>query len=183
MAGDDVASLRNYEPFRAGGPLHLINLTVNQTVDFSSQRGNRDRKGDNVAVSSIGMSIGRLWHSAWADAPGETEIRLRRRKTAAVHAAARAPARGASTRWSTRPAPPRPRAEMLSLRQWMAISGAAIGPGRGQTTQLGTALLFGLANLRTGYWWDSGITAAGRDGFPPLTFLQRVLYILRSSCS
>ena len=96
VAGDDVASLRNYEPFRAGGPLHLINLTVNQTVDFSSQRGNRDRKGDNVAVSSIGMSIGRLWHSAWADPPDEAEIRLRRRKRAAAHAAARAPARGAA---------------------------------------------------------------------------------------
>jgi hypothetical protein len=62
----------------------------------------------------------------------------------------------------------------------MAISGAAVGPGGGKSTKLGTALLFGLANLRTGYWWDSGITAAARDGFPPLTLLQRFLYIAQS---
>jgi hypothetical protein len=69
-------------------------------------------------------------------------------------------------------------AETLSLRQWVGISGAAVGPGRGQSTQLGTALLFGLANLRTGYWWDSGIVDSARDGFPELTFLRRLLYLV-----
>ena len=38
--------------------------------------------------------------------------------------------------------------------------------------------MFGLANLRTGYWWDSGIAKAAHDGFPNLTFLRRVLYLL-----
>jgi hypothetical protein len=69
-------------------------------------------------------------------------------------------------------------AETLSLRQWMSISGAAIAPGRGQDTRLGTALLFGLANLRTGYWWDSTISETSRAGFPRLTFLRRLLYLL-----
>ena len=67
---------------------------------------------------------------------------------------------------------------MLSLRQWIAISGAAVGPGRGQSTRLGTALLYGLANLRTGYWWDSGITAAARSGLPRLSFLRRLLSLI-----
>ena len=69
-------------------------------------------------------------------------------------------------------------AETLSLRQWMAISGAAVAPGRGHETRLGTALLFGLANLRTGYWWDSSVTDTSRAGFPRLTFLRRLLYLL-----
>src|SRR5207248_11350432 len=67
MPGDDVPSIRNYRPHEAGGPLHLINVTINQTVDFTSQRGNRDRKGENMAVSTLAMSIGRLWHAAWND--------------------------------------------------------------------------------------------------------------------
>jgi hypothetical protein len=45
-------------------------------------------------------------------------------------------------------------------------------------TRLGTALLLGLANLRTGYWWDSGVSVASRDGFPHLTFLRRFLFLL-----
>jgi hypothetical protein len=60
----------------------------------------------------------------------------------------------------------------------MAISGAAIAPGRGHETRLGTALLFGLANLRTGYWWDSSVSETSRAGFPTLTFLRRLLYLL-----
>ena len=69
-------------------------------------------------------------------------------------------------------------AENLSLRKWIGISGAAISPGRGQTTRLGTALLFGLANLRTGYWWDSGVVDAARDGFPQLSFFRRLLVLI-----
>jgi hypothetical protein len=70
------------------------------------------------------------------------------------------------------------RLEVLSLRQWIAISGAAIDPGRGRETNLGRSLLFGLANLRTGYWWNSGIGDAAREGFPDLTWLRKVLYLL-----
>ena len=51
-------------------------------------------------------------------------------------------------------------------------------PAGGQATRLGTALLFGLANLRTGYWWDSGITAVARSGYPRLTFLRRLLSLV-----
>jgi choline dehydrogenase-like flavoprotein len=250
MPGDDVASIRNYCPHKAGGPLHLINVTINQTVDFTSQRGNRDRKGENMAVSCLGLGVGQRWHSFWVDrtalfaegagvaasaTPDQIIItpdgQLPNPKLKPVHA----PARGiyvyrladlARSDFSD-PELPRPVvkngqpvkrrdvlavypnhvsqraranpigwppgtdhplldetgaptecAETLSLRQWIGISGAAIGPGQGMNTELGMALLFGLANLRTGYWWDSGVSKSARDGFPQLTFFRRLLFLL-----
>jgi hypothetical protein len=174
LPGDDVASIVDYRPHEAGGPLHLINVTVNQTIDFRSQRGNRHRKGENVAVSSLAMSVGKLWHAAWAASsatspsqqPGFSPVVPLGHRPGTEHPLV--DETGAAT----------PRAEMLSLRQWIAISGAAVGPGRGQTTRLGTALLFGLSNLRTGSWWDSGIDEAARSGFPKLSFLRRLLSLI-----
>ena len=72
----------------SGGPLHLINVTVNQTVDFTSQRGNRDRKGENVAVSTLGMTVGQKWHGAWSRLP-EDRARQRAGEGADVGDAAR----------------------------------------------------------------------------------------------
>jgi hypothetical protein len=177
MAGDDVPSLCDYRPHMAGGPLHLLNVTVNQTVDFASQRGNRDRKGENMAVSSIGMTIGRIWHSAWANGRGAAGTGLRKHPME-MTPLGRPP--GTDHPLVDGTGRPARSAEMLSLRQWMAISGAAFSPGRGQVTKLGTALLFGLANFRTGYWWDSSITEGARDGFPSISALLRVLYAVES---
>jgi choline dehydrogenase-like flavoprotein len=173
IPGDDVASIVDYRPHEGGGPLHLINTTVNQTIDFSSMRGNRSRQGENLAVSSLAMSIGKIWHAAWAGSSAAGPLQPR---TSGVVPLGHRPGEehplidetGAPTLW----------AEVLPLRQWIAISGAAVGPGRGQGTRLGTALLFGLANLRTGYWWDSGITASARSGFPRLSFLRRLLSLI-----
>ena len=176
IPGDDVPSIRSYRPHEAGGPLHLINATVNETVDFASHRGNRDRKGENLAVTCLSMSIGERWHSKWSDRPGSPIGSVTYNTRACLEPLGHVPGTdhplleetGVPTNW----------AETLSLRQWIGISGAAVGPGRGQTTRLGTALLFGLANLRTGYWWDSGISEAARSGFPKLTPLQRLLYLI-----
>jgi hypothetical protein len=83
MAGDDVSAIQNYRPYESGGPLHLLNVTVNQTVDFSSQRGNRDRKGENMAVSALALSVGQKWHGAWSrlpeDQPANVPTRCLRR--------------------------------------------------------------------------------------------------------
>jgi hypothetical protein len=60
------------------------------------------------------------------------------------------------------------KAEPLRLGQWMAISGAAFTTGAGRGTSLPRALLFGLLNIRLGYWWNSGINAGDRPGrYPP----------------
>ncbi len=177
MAGDDVSSIQDYRPHEAGGPLHLINVTVNQTVDFTSQRGNRDRKGEPMAVSCLGVSVGKKWHSLWDDEPSTTTTTAAPdSRTLRTRDIGRLP--GTEHPLVDRADDPAKYAENLPLRKWMSISGAAIGPGRGQTTKLGTALLFGLANLRTGYWWDSGISEVAREGFPALSFFRRLLYLL-----
>jgi len=177
VAGDDVPSMRDYKPYNVGGPLHLINVTVNQTIDFTSQRGNRDRKGENLAVSGIGISVGKTWHSMWADpVVDRADARPSRNK---VRLEPLGHMRGTDHPLIDETGAPANLAEMLSLRRWMGISGAAVAPGRGQTTRLGTALLYGLANLRTGYWWDSGISEVARDGYPKLTLFRRLFYVLQ----
>jgi choline dehydrogenase-like flavoprotein len=176
MAGDDVSSIQNYRPYETGGPLHLINLTVNQTVDFTSQRGNRDRKGEPMAVSCLGVSVGKKWHSIWDETLAGQTTHSPAGRTLRTKDIGRLP--GTEHPLVDLAGDPAQCAENLPLRKWMSISGAAIGPGRGQTTKLGTALLFGLANLRTGYWWDSGISDVARDGFPALSFFRRLLFLV-----
>src|SRR5437667_8106962 len=70
------------------------------------------------------------------------------------------------------------RLEDLKLRQWISISGAAFGSGMGQHTNKLTSLLFTLGNLRTGYWWDSGLSSAHRGMRPEVSFVRRVLWLL-----
>lgn len=175
IAGDDVASIRDYRPHEASGPLHLINVTINQTLDFGSRLRKRDRKGLSMAVSSLGVSIGEHWHSKWTGSPEPGRSGARKvpagldpiaRPAGGVHPLVDEMDRAAD------------RAEMLSLRQWIGISGAAIDPGQGRTTHIGTALLMGLLNMRTGHWWDSGISAADRIGWPMLSPIRRFLYLI-----
>ena len=173
--GDDVASIRDYRPYEASGPLHLINLTLNQTVDRESQLAKRDRNGENLAVSSIGMTIGEKWHSAWGDpdnqAAGPSRKGRSRLKPLGWTPGTKHPLVDQLGR-------PADHAEILSLRMWIGLSGAAVDAGQGRSTQLGTALLMGLVNMRTGYWWDSGIAHADRCGFPELSFTRRLLYLV-----
>ncbi len=171
IPGDDVASIRDYRPHEASGPLHIINLTVNQTIDSGSRLRKRDRQGEIMAVSSLGISIGEKWHGRWDGTNHDSHSRVLSRVTPLGY----------------RPGEEHPlvnqqgisaeRVEALSLRQWIGISGAAVDPGRGRTTHLGTSLLMGLVNLRTGHWWDSGIPGSSRTGFPNLSFVRKLLYL------
>jgi len=45
----------------------------------------------------------------------------------------------------------------LTIGEWIGVSGAAISTGMGRACGLGRALLNGLANLRLGRWWESGV--------------------------
>ena len=67
IPGDDVDSLRDYRPYEAGGPLHLINACINQTVDLSSLQNIGHRLGASFACSPLGLSIGPRWHAFWAE--------------------------------------------------------------------------------------------------------------------
>jgi hypothetical protein len=64
--------------------------------------------------------------------------------------------------------------EPLRLGQWMGISGAAIGTGEGSSTSLSLSLLFGLVNIRLGYWWNSGVAASDRPGHYPKSLWQQI---------
>ncbi len=63
----------------------------------------------------------------------------------------------------------------LTIGQWTGISGAAFSTGVGRGTSLGKALLFGLANVRLGWWWKSGLN--DRKSIHP--FWRTQAYLLR----
>jgi hypothetical protein len=65
--------------------------------------------------------------------------------------------------------------ENLKLSDWMAISGAAFTTGSGRDTSVSMSLLYGLLNVRIGYWWNSGIGAGDRPGRFPPTFFHRLV--------
>ncbi|NUO77943.1 MAG: hypothetical protein HOQ32_18265 [Lysobacter sp.] len=58
VRADDVA-LADYRPYERGGPLHLINVCLNQTRGASSKLYNADRKGAPLVASSFGLQVGR----------------------------------------------------------------------------------------------------------------------------
>jgi hypothetical protein len=53
VRGDDIV-MSDYAPQAAGGPIHLINCCINQTVDDGSRYFNGDRKGVCLTVNSTG---------------------------------------------------------------------------------------------------------------------------------
>jgi hypothetical protein len=153
VPGDDVL-LADYAPHAAGGPLHIINCSVNETVDVASQRGQRDRQAEIMAVGPGGVSIATMWHSLWIASGREPQLTpladLREEMPHPFLAKGNGPVA----------------VEGLSLREWVAISGAALGSGMGRQTGLAHALLFTLTNLRLGYWWNSGLNAGERANVP-----------------
>ncbi|HSQ57293.1 MAG TPA: hypothetical protein VLM40_16345 [Gemmata sp.] len=152
VPGDDVP-LAEYAPQSAGGPLHLINCSVNETVDVASQRGVRDRQAENMAVGPAGVSVAPFWHAVWAtSAEGLQAL------------APLAPAGGPHPFLAETDGPVE--VQPLSLREWVGISGAALDPGMGTRTTVARALLFTLANLRLGYWWNSGLDSNERHNVP-----------------
>lgn len=90
---DDV-SMENYKPHTKGGPVHLLNVCINQTRDPRGGLFNQDRKGLLLTVGPEGHSrkSGDDWES-----PAE-ESRLTLGSWMAISGAAIAPGLGASTR-------------------------------------------------------------------------------------
>jgi len=123
---DDDIALDRYYASGVKAPLHLINVTVNDTASRSSNTTQRDRRGKPLTISPSGYlypsdgARGDLQAIPFAAGPGEQQP------------------------------------EKLALSTWIGISGAAASTGLGQYGSLGLSLLAGLANLRLGYWWDPG---------------------------
>ena len=128
-------------PWTQGGPLHIINTTVNDTMDARTKVQNQDRKGTGLALGPCGLSLG-IRHHLLTDADGSSAIY---------------PVEGYRVFKSSRENGRTP--EPLSVGRWMSISGAAFSAAAGANTTVPIAIIAGMLNVRLGYWWDSGTPA------------------------
>lgn len=171
IEGDDLP-LGQYEPHKNGGPLHLINVAVNETVDVASQRGIRDRKAENMAVGPAGINVAKDFHAVWAKERSCPEEQTN-------HSPSTNKLQPVGNLTIEHPLLNNDRSnvpvEELNLREWIGISGAAFSPGMGRGTSLARSLLYTLTNLRIGYWWDSGILPGDRFRIPMKSSLFGVI--------
>ena len=156
---DDLPFYR-YRPDLAGGPLHLINVLANQSVDRRSTRRTHDRPGENMAVGPCGVSVGPSSHALWLTGHDAEDAGARLIDDGELPAAF-VPRRDSQERH-----PVAVRTSTLLLSEWMSISGAALSPSGYSDTSFGRSLIYGLANVRAGFWWDSGIEDGDRLGEP-----------------
>jgi len=184
IAGDDV-SVEDYwkDVVDHGGPLHLINVTINETAGDDAKTVLRDRKGISLAAGPCGYSAGARHHAlrnSEADAiaeaagspifgPQRTPKSERREPVLALRetpgysmfhrrevVAAEDAVNIKDSRDQAKCVAALEQVEKLSLAQWIAISGAAFTTGLGSRTTIGLSFLLGFANVRLGYWWDAG---------------------------
>ncbi len=136
--------LKDYQPDLAGGPLHVINCTINETVEPDSKLWRSDRKGVNLAVSHWLFSVGARHHllrqnNDWTPYgpilptekpthPGETIEGRKLFTDCGGH-------------------------EELTVGRWVGISGAAFSTGLGSLTNWWSSVVCAVANVRLGYWW------------------------------
>lgn len=141
---DDI-EIEKYAAFRTAAPIHLINITLNETRNHEeSQIVERDRKGIPVVFGPEGVLV---------DA-----ARSKRIKQPFFY------------NWNLLS---RRSAERLTVGQLCAISGAAASSGMGAYTTLGSSMTMTFANIRLGYWWYAGnlIKRAVRFRKAPLLWL------------
>jgi hypothetical protein len=165
VSGDDVA-LAQYQPHAAGGPVHLINCALTQTAVGAAPPGAECRPVEPLTVGPAGVSVATRWHSLW----GEQSSRVPRLVPLTL---------------GYGPHPFLGRAggavavESLTLSEWTAVSGGGVTSRASHRTGAVYSLLRTLANLRLGYWWNSGLDAAEREAAPsaggPLRALARFL--------
>jgi choline dehydrogenase-like flavoprotein len=172
-----------YHPEDNGGPLHLINVCVNETVDVTSEREVRERKGLPMCITPHGITVGRSFFSEWTAPDAQPWWQKWRRRRDGYDAEDNLPAskkRLTAIRALSTSSDPNAfhvlkstktnsaEVEKLSLAAWTSISGAAFSTGVGRNTKESLSLFMGLVNIRLGYWWDSGILPSERPGrYPP----------------
>ncbi len=155
VEGDDV-SFSDYNPHEAGGPLHIVNVTLNETIKENARIEHRDSKGVPIAVGPAGISLGVRHHALWTPHRGRARGAIRATEATgdAFHCFAEKFPVGGS------PSPAA--AEPLTLGAWVSISGAAFTTGLGTRTSAGLSFLLGFFNVRLGYWWNCGVNPARR---------------------
>jgi hypothetical protein len=137
-----------------GAPLHLVSVTINETLDGRSGLERRYGGGVPLAVGPGGLSVG-VRHHLIADA----EQGFIARPVGDGHAVFDA-------RWL------RDEPEVMTLASWATVSGTAPFSMPSPSTTVSRALLATFANKRVGYWWDSGL---GRGWTGPLLPVYRGL--------
>ena len=182
QAGDDIPH-HLYRPEDHGGPLHLISVCINETVDHASQRHDATRKGTIMTVGSFGASVGRRYFATWSRRI-EVPAWLRfRRWIEGIDLDEDTPPTLDALRIDADPGSFHPLARRdgypavvqgLSLGEWVGTSGAAFSTGRGRSTSALEALFMGIVNLRLGFWWDSGVRATERPGRYPANVWRRL---------
>jgi hypothetical protein len=183
VSGDDM-ELADYRPYDHGGPLHLLNVTINETVSGETQTEYRDRKGIGMAIGPAGLSAGASHHALWDAGAASTPRRRPRSLTAWLRAGW--PVMMVRPIWP-RGVQPGSRfhlfyqkhaattgVERLPLGAWVGISGAAFSTGVGYRTSIALSVLAGFFNLRLGYWWDSGVDPRRRARATPPGTLGRL---------
>jgi hypothetical protein len=136
-----------------GAPLHFVNVTINETLDGRTGVQMQDRKGVPLAVGPGGLSVGVRHHLIAGDGgflalpagDGHAVFDLKRL---------------------------RDEPEVMTLGRWVSLSGAAFSSALGARTTVPLALLATFANVRLGYWWDSGL---GKGWTGPLLPVYRGL--------
>lgn len=180
---DDDIPQHLYRPEEHGGPLHLLSVCVNDTVEHTSQRDIPERSGTLMTIGSFGVSVGCRYFARWTDNVVPPRwLRLRRWIEGLANSEADAPALEAipinADPNTFHPLGRRDRksavVESLTLGRWIAISGASFSTGRGRATKALESLFLGLVNLRLGYWWSSGIWATERPGRFPANLWRRL---------
>lgn len=134
--GDDL-DWADYAPFTQGGPLHIVNVTLNQTVGGDAALDQRDRKGQAMAFGPCGTTVGSSYYGLWTG----DGARRRESRTAGI-------AFGRNVQ-------PEHWVGESTLGRWVGVSGAAVAPGLGQRTSASLSFLLGLTNVRLGYWLDT----------------------------
>lgn len=185
---DDVP-YDEYHPEEQGGPLHLINVCVNQTVDVASEREIRERKGLPMCVTPHGVSVGLRYFARWTTPDALPRWQKWRRWRDGYDAEDEKPAsQRRRTALQALPVSSNPNdfhvlqstksdsaeVESLTLGAWTSVSGAAFSTGVGRGTTMSLALFMGFVNVRLGYWWDSGILESERPGRYPPAIWRRI---------
>ncbi len=184
IASDD-ARLDEYWQTGLGAPLHFINTTINETLDGASAIQYLDRKGLPLVVGPCGLTAGKRHHyvTDWRthfDAAPAAGAGTKPPATAyAPHASSDAKETPGMFSVFDQGFDP----ELLTIGQWISVSGAAFSTGLGARTNVGLSLLCGLANVRLGYWWDTHherasvhwTTRLARSGFMVQSYLLNEL--------
>ncbi|MDD5598524.1 MAG: hypothetical protein PHV82_11310, partial [Victivallaceae bacterium] len=128
-------------------PVHLFNVTLNETVDGATRSISRDRNGIGMAVGPCGISLG-VKHHLTFHGWDKDELAATQEALPASEKYHRVFRSLDSAGWAP---------EWLGASTWASISGAAMSPGMGKHGDCLKSAVLTLGNIRLGYWWDSDV--------------------------